>query len=266
MKQKFSLKNRRGQEIFGEVEFPTGSIAGTALIQHGRGQHMYAEEIQIVKELFLQHNIQTVIFDTPNLGNSSNGNFEATRVGLHAKDFEDLASWVQDQKWFAKPFFVVGKSLGGYSAIRYTEVFPEKVDYVLGIVPFIAGELSRQTMEDDILKEWKETGILERKSRTQKGMIRRLPYAYLEESLNHDLRKNASKVTMPILLIAGEHDSFVYPEHVQKLFEQIKSPQKSFVVLKGRGHDFRKEEKQKKEDRERLTKVVQSWIEEQFKE
>jgi len=46
------------------------------------------------------------------------------------------------------------------------------------------------------------------------------------------------KVHVPIILIAGELDKLVLPEHLKLIFENANEPKK-FIVIPKIGHDYR---------------------------
>lgn len=68
--------------------------------------------------------------------------------------------------------------------------------------------------------------------------MKRLPWSHIEDRLKYDLLPNASKLTMPVLLITGENDTSTPPDHVQILFEALPGP-KEYRIIKNAPHTFR---------------------------
>ena len=162
--EKLSLKNRKGQTIIGVLEKPENSIKGTCVIEHGYGGFKEQDQIQAIKDAFLENGFVTFNFDATNSFNESDGEFIEATLGLHYKDLEDVAKWTQKQNWFRKPLALTGHSMGGYAVTRYAEEYPDEVDYLIPVAPVISGKLSFEAHErfsPGDLETWKKKGIKE---------------------------------------------------------------------------------------------------------
>lgn len=240
--EKFIIKNRKGLKIVGELHKPENSI-GLVFEQHGLGS--YKEQVTIVASVdtFLKNNYTVINFDATNSVGESGGKYEDATTQLHFEDLVDVIEWSKSQSWYQEPFVLSGSSLGGYSAIRYAEEYPGIVKAIVAKAPLVSGELSFKTYEkfnSEVLKNWKEKGWDERKSISKPGLIKRLPWSHMEERLSHDLRPNASKLTMPILIVVGENDTS-YPLDVQEILFNLlpKNLNNELKVIKGAPHTFR---------------------------
>ncbi len=77
----------------------------------------------------------------------------------------------------------------------------------------------------------------------------------MEEYLNHNSLKNATKIQSPILLITWEHDTSCPPEHVAQLYDAISYDNKKFEIIKSAPHTFRSEE-----HLEILKEIIDNWL------
>lgn len=256
--QKLTLPNRKGQKIVGVLELPKNKPVGTALIQHGYGGFKEQDHVQKMKDAFLDNGFITFNFDTTNTFGESDGEYEKATLGLHYEDFEDVANWAQGQDWFIAPLAVTGHSMGGYSAARYAEEYPDKVAFCAPIAPVVSGELSWEAHKEFAAEEfeiWKEEGMLIKPSATNPNNVKRSPWSHMEERLVHSLLPGAIKLTMPIFLYVGTQDTSIPPKHVQKLFDAIPVGKKKIVIAEGAPHTYRAEN-----DLEHLYENMNEWI------
>ena len=259
--EKLHLKNRRGQNIVGILTKPDSEIIGTAVLQHGYGSTKESASINSIQTSLLKNNFQVFNFDTTNSIGESDGIYVDARAGLHADDFEDVVDWTSGQDWYVEGLIVAGGSMGGFSALRYAIKNPKKVSYVIGLVPLVSGPLRIGTMEAEnpgILKNWEEQGYWERESSTMPGLVRRNPWEYILDLRQHDLIPLASNLSMPVLLMSGELDTWIPSEHIQLLFENIPHKNKSFKIIKGAPHTMRNHTDQ-------VMDIISKWLFQQLK-
>jgi fermentation-respiration switch protein FrsA (DUF1100 family) len=74
------------------------------------------------------------------------------------------------------------------------------------------------------------------------------------DRLKYDLLPEAGKLTMPVLLIAGEKDNSTPPEHQKILYDKLPG-KKEFHIIKGAEHTFRE-----KEHLEEIKQIFLKWI------
>ena len=231
------IKNRKGQKIAVIVE-ENLDHKGLAFVMHGLGGFKEQPQLQTFAKAFKDNGYTVVLFDTTNTTGESDGKFEDATVGGYYEDLEDVISWAKTQNWYKEPFCLSGHSLGAYSSLLYAIRYPEQVKAVAPIQAFISGEFSMDTMSSEEIKNWKETGWQIKESRSKPGFIKKLPWSHMEERLKHDLLKeDLSKLTMPILFIAGDLDKSTPIEQQKILFEKLPG-KKEFHVIKGAVHGF----------------------------
>src|SRR3989344_5424120 len=201
--QIFKIKNRKNLEIVGEISIPGKSI-GLVFVLHGLGGFRQQNHIQTIAKTFFENGYTVVNFDATNSIGESEGKYENATMQLHYEDLVDVIAWAKTQPWYIEPFILAGHSLGGYAVARYAEDYPKEVKAVFPYAGVVAGELSYKAteMEDrEKLKKWKETGWHKKFSSSKPGTELQLPWSHMEERLKHDLRPNASELTMPVLFI-----------------------------------------------------------------
>lgn len=256
--KKFNIQNRKGLKIVGEVHIPENP-SGLAFVEHGLGG--YKEQISIIAttETLFKNNYTVINFDATNSVGESEGKYEDATTQLHYEDLVDVIEWAKNEAWYKEPFILAGSSLGGYAVIRYAEENPNKVKAVFAKAPMVAGEftfLANEKFNPEVLKSWKETGWNERKSVSKQGLIKRLPWSHMEERLNHDLRPNASKLTMPILLVVGDKDTSCPADIQQILYDLLPTnPSNELHILKDAPHTFREEK-----DLNQLKSILDKWL------
>ncbi len=256
--QKITLKNRKGQKIVGLLNMPDGVVRGMAVIQHGYSGTKEQDHIQILERVFHNHGFITFNFDTTNSFGESDGTFWEARVKLHAEDLEDVVKWTKQQEWFVRPLALTGHSLGGYAVARYAELYSEEVDILAPIAPLVSGKLSWEAHEEHDaagFEAFKQRGYQESASQTT-GIIKKMPWAAMEERLEHDLLPLAQKISAPTLLVVGSKDESCRPQDIRLLYDALLPNTKSqYREIKSAPHTYRT-----KEDLQALYDIVDNWL------
>ncbi len=258
--QKIEIQNRKGQKIVGLLNLPEGVTRGTAVIQHGYGGLKSQAHILKMEQAFHDNGFVTFNFDTTNSFGESDGTYWEARLGLHAEDLEDVVKWVKQQEWFVKPLALTGHSMGGYAVARYAEHYPEEVDILVPVAPVVSGELSWEThqeLEPEAFRIFQEKGYKESVSQTT-GIVKKSPWAEMEERLDHDLLPLAKNLTMPTLLVVGSQDESCRPQDIKLLYDALPiSTKKNYVEIEGAPHTYRTEE-----HLQSLYDIINDWLKE----
>lgn len=210
-------------------------------------------------KIFKEKGFTTVSFDATHAFGESEGKMEQGTMTGYLEDLEDVIEWSKDQRWYDKKFFMVGHSLGGYCVSLYAT----KDRNVRGLIlfsPLVSGELYLAT--DDIrsiMNEWIMKGMREWVSGSSGGLVKRSGYAFVKDSLKHDLLKVAREIRCPVLMITGDEDEVIPMNDQKMLFEKIKS-KKEMHIIEGGNHNLTRKEKSKE-----LINIVKNWIENNFK-
>ncbi len=254
MKEKVFIKNRNDKKIAVAVRI-NSEQKGLAFVMHGLGGFKEQPLIQFFADAFLENNFTVVLFDTTHTFGESEGLYEDATTTNYYEDLEDVINWAKTQSWFEKPFWLAGHSLGGISTALYAERHPGEVKGLAPISTVISGKLSAETKsERGLLEEWKRTGWLIVPSESKPGLIKKLKWSEFEDRLQYDLLPEANKLTMPVLLIAGDMDRGTPPEHQKILFDKLPG-KKELHIIKNAPHTFRDPEHLKE-----IKDIFNKWI------
>lgn len=254
--KKFSIKNRKGLEIVGELYIPE-HVIGLSFVLHGLGGYKEQPNTMAMVDSLFKNNYIVVNFDATNSFGESEGKYEDATMQLHYEDLADVIAWAKKQVWYQEPFVLAGHSLGGYAVAQYAEDYPEEVKALFPFALVVSGKLSFEKntkLKPEEAKKWKETGWKESESLSKPGIIRRLPWSHMEERLRHDLCPDATKLTMPVLFVVGENDTSC-PQDMQKVLYDIIPGKKELYVVSGAGHTFREEKHLNK-----LKDILDTWL------
>ncbi len=254
---KLTIKNRKGQNIAVLVE-GTENKKGLAFLMHGLGGFKEQPHLQVMADAFLAAKYVVVRFDTTNTYGESEGNYEDATTTNYYEDLEDVISWASSQPWYQEPFALAGHSLGAISVALFAEKFPQKVKALAPISTVVSGKLTTETERFKREEpEWRKTGWRIQPSESIPGLIKKLKWSHIEDRLKYDLVPNASKLTMPVLLAAGEFDDGTPIEHQKILFNVLPGP-KELHTIKGVNHNFR--DKAGVPQLEEFKKIFTDWV------
>jgi len=253
MKEKVYFKNRHGKKIVVIVE-RVENTKGLVFIMHGLGGWKEQDHIQTFAEAFLESGYNSVRFDTTHTFGESEGNYEDATVTNYYEDLEDVINWAKSQDWYKEPFFLAGHSLGGISISLYAQKYPEKVKAIAPLSTVVSGKLSLENPSHKNWREWKKTGWRIKPSATKPELIKKLKWSHFEDRLKYDLLENANKLTMPVLMIAGENDDST-PVKQQKILYESLPGKKELHIIKEGPHTFT-DKKQLKE----IKQIFKKWI------
>jgi len=251
--KKETIKNRKGQNVVVIIE-KVDNPKGLVFVMHGLSGFKEQPHIQTMADAFKEKKYTVVRFDTTNTLGESDGRMENATTTNYLEDLEDVLSWAQSQDWYQEPFCLAGHSLGSICVSLYTENYPEKVKALAPISTVVSGKLSFETRSKEEFEEWKKTGWHTHKSKSKPGVTYRLPWSHMEDRLKYNLLDKVNKLTMPVLLIAGENDEYTPPKHQKILYDKLPG-RKELHAIKGSPHTFR-EEKHLKEVKE----ILLNWI------
>ena len=209
-------------------------------IMHGFGGSKNQIIIKNLNNIFFKKGFNTISFDTTNSVGESEGNIKEASVKNYYEDLESVINWASNQDWYQEPFSLIGHSLGGFCTAYFSEKYPQKVESLNLISPFISGELSIEAYNRIYLKN------------PQK--IEDLPSLYFE-ALGYSLFPLINKITSPTIIIAGEKDKIIPMDHANILYNSLPLILKEFHIIKNASHIF-----YKKEQIEKLSLILNKWI------
>ncbi|MFH0870747.1 MAG: alpha/beta fold hydrolase [archaeon] len=256
MKTQF-ISNSIGQRIAVVVEKPKlddNDPIGLAIIMHGLGGFKEQPHITAFAKAFLEEGYIALRFDSINSLGESAGKYEDATVTSYYSDLETVIRWARDQTWFIEPFCLIGHSLGGLCAALYAEKHPEEVKALAPISTVVSGKLSIEAHDKEELEDWKKTGWQIRPSASKPGVIKKLKWSHMEDRLRYDLLLGVGKLTMPVLLMVGEHDETTPLKHQKILFDALPG-KKDIHTIKGASHTFKD-----KSEVEEIRIIMTRWI------
>lgn len=250
---KTTIKNRHGLKIVTLLE-KAEQPQDLAIIMHGLSGFKEQPQMENFAQSFKESGYNVLRFDTTNtLGESEGNNDDATTTNYY-EDLEDVIKWAKTQEWYIEPFVLAGHSLGGICVILYAQKYPNEIKALAPISTVVSGELSMEAHGEDYYKEWKEKGYLEEKSWSKPGIIKRLKWSHMEDRLKYNILPEADKLTMPVLLLAGEKDTSTPIKHQMLLYDKLPG-KKEIHTIKGAYHTFREQEYL-----DEIKQIFKNWI------
>jgi len=189
--------------------YPHAKEAPTILYFHGNGE--VVSDYDYTAPLYNSAGINLLVADYRGYGKSGGTPSFSTMVADSRAIF-DSGQEVLAQQGFTGPRFVMGRSLGALSALQVAARFQSDLSGL----------------------------IIESGAGGTRGWFRmlgpnegRAPW----EELHRRHLERLRLITLPLLMIHGEHDELVPLESALELQEAVSSTQKSLVVIAGAGHN-----------------------------
>lgn len=230
------IKNRYNLDIVILINKPE-EVKGVAFLMHGFGSLKEHPVIRLAEKVFNDNNFITIKFDATKSIGESDGEMKDGTLTSYYEDLEDVLDWASKQDWYKEPFYLIGHSAGGYCVSNYTIKNELKVEKLILCSPLVSGQLFKET--DDvrlIIDEWKRDGIRQWESSSSPGIIKQSKYDFIEDSLNHDLLKEAKDIKCPVLFISAEEDKVIPIDHQKLLANEIIN--KKFIIIKNSNHNL----------------------------
>ena len=250
---KKKIKNRKGQNIVVVVD-KTPNQKGLAIIMHGLGGFKEQLHIQTFASAFKKRGYTAVLFDTTNTLGESYGDYANATYTNYYEDLEDVIAWVKKQPFYQKPYILAGHSLGSYCITRYAEKHPKEVKALAPISTGISGKLMIEVTAKDVLNNWNKSGWLIAESASKPGVMKKLKWSFVGDSLKHNILPDADKLTMPVILVVGDQDTSTPVKHQKKLFNKIPG-KKELHIIKRAPHTFRDKNHLKE-----INNILITWI------
>ncbi|MGZ3589467.1 MAG: alpha/beta hydrolase [Thermodesulfobacteriota bacterium] len=264
------FKGVRDTRIFFQNWLPEGEPKAILLIVHGLAEHS-GRYMNLVNH-FVPLGYAVHGFDHPGHGKS-----DGTRV--YVERFEDYTDTIKvyfDRMRPAKPVFLVGHSMGGLIAALYLlDHQREMTGAVLsGPAVKVPGKITPTTvlvgkMFSALMPRFGLLGL------DAEGVSRdpAVVQAYINDPLVHSgkitarlaaemlkamqhISAQASKITLPIMIVQGTADRLVDPAGARMLYDAVGSADKEIKIYEGFYHEVFNEP-----ERERVLHDVERWIE-----
>lgn len=233
-KETVTIQNQQGLNIAVSIDAIDHS-RGLAFVAHGFGGNKEDDNILALAETFNNHGYSTIRFDATNSTGQSDGDLAYATPSTYTADLSDVITWAKTQEWYQEPFHICGYSLGALSATMYAKQHSEEIKGLVLISPLVAGQFHITDVPQRDIEEWKQLlqQLYKLYSQHADGIhvIRWFPI--MLDLMRFDLTQSADKLTMPVLIIAGEEDLLAPPNHQQKLSEAINGNVELAVIEQG---------------------------------
>lgn len=233
MEEKVKIKNSKGQNIVAIIHRPAVKTEKLAILCPGFLDTKDYDHLVLLSKELSKKSFTAVRFD-PTGTWESEGDISEYLTSQYINDVRSVLEYMLKDKNYSC-VLLGGHSRGGLISILYASMDP-KISLVLGIMPS-----SVRTMTGTKREEWEREGlnIAKRDIPKKNGILEfKVPYSHVIDRDQFDVFEAVKKITIPLVMIAGELDKSCLPEDVKKLFDQANEPKK-FILMKNIGHEYR---------------------------
>lgn len=221
--QKFQVGN-----LVGLQSFPQNSNNKAIILLHGFGtnKHEWGRYDYEVEKL-TKEGYSVFRFDCSGRGESI-GDYSLTSIDVMAQDLDTICNYVYSTLGFEK-YAIIAQSMGTNAAI----VSSLKTASAIILCASISNSDKYLT---PIFKEVNKEGISRRTSSL--GERIEIKRQYWDAYDKYDLKKEVSKINLPILFIHGTGDNMIPPINSQEYYNVANEPKK-LVLLEGANHHLK---------------------------
>jgi pimeloyl-ACP methyl ester carboxylesterase len=157
------------------------------------------------------------------------------------EEVEDVIHFAKEKYSHIKKVIVAGHSMGGAISLLYPTRHSEisAAISIMGGPPFVRVK----TLEERMVK-WKasKVKVSERDDPDgSKNVVRiEVPFTFVEDSLQYDIRKVADQVKCPVIIIAGGKDKLIDLGELKEIQASFKAGQAELKVFPQMDHDYRR--------------------------
>lgn len=248
------------------VEKPETAKA-TVIFTHGLAEHL--GRYDDFAGVLIRSGFNVIRYDQRGHGHSSGENTFYSNIDEITDDLNAIILYAK-KLLEGQQIFVIGHSMGGYTAALYGTKYPGKVDgYVtsgaltrynhelfkdipvgLDSNDYIKNEMSEGLCSTEIvLKHYVEDAL--NKKEISVGLIRTL-----EKGIDY-LKLEAGDFKDPVLILHGENDGLVSPQDSKAFHEEISSEDKKLIIYPELEHEIFNEFTKKTE----IFETIIAWIE-----
>ncbi|OGI58133.1 hypothetical protein A3C60_01285 [Candidatus Nomurabacteria bacterium RIFCSPHIGHO2_02_FULL_37_45] len=233
MIEKVKIKNSKGQNISAVIHRPDIKTKKLAILCPGFLDTKNYDHLILLSEELLKKGFTVVRFD-PTGTWESEGDISEYLTSQYLNDVRSVLEYMLKEKNYSY-ILLGGHSRGGLISILYASL-DSRISFVLGIMPS-----SIRIMIGTKREEWEKAGfsIAKRDIPKKNEEIEfKVPYSHVIDRDQFNVFEAVKKITVPLVMIAGELDKACLPEDVKKLFDQANEPKK-FILMKNIGHEYR---------------------------
>ncbi|MEO8638062.1 MAG: alpha/beta fold hydrolase [Candidatus Taylorbacteria bacterium] len=252
-KEKVKILNSLGQNIVAVIHRPKKSMGRLAILCPG---YLDTKDYDHLVELAatLSKDGYTVVRFDPTGTWESEGEISDHTISQYLKDIRSVLEYMLQEDEYGS-ILLGGHSRGGMVSILYA-ARDSRISIVMGIMPSSSLSIEKKSLDD-----WKKTGVrISKRDVPGSTEMRefRVPFSHAVDGRQFDALKDVKKITVPVILIAGELDTIILPDSVQHIFDEAKDPRK-FILLNGIGHDYRHNPAEIKIVNDKIVKSLKSF-------
>ena len=243
----------------------------TVIIVHGLAEHL--GRYDDIAGVFIRSGFNVIRYDQRGHGHSSGENTFYSKIDEITDDLNAIVLYTK-KLLPEQQVFVIGHSMGGYTAALYGTKYPRKVDgYItsgaltrynhelfagvpvgLDSNDYVKNELGQGLCSTEIvLKHYVEDAL--NKKEISVGLIRTI-----EKGIEY-LKLEAGDFKDPVLILHGENDGLVASEDSVQFHDEISSEDKKLIIYPELEHEIFNEFTMKTE----IFNTIISWIEKRLK-
>ncbi|MFA5270464.1 MAG: alpha/beta fold hydrolase [Patescibacteria group bacterium] len=251
---KVVIENRLGADLVVVVDKVPEAI-GVAVVAHGLGGNKDGTDIVAIAETMRDHGLTTVRYDASNAKGESGGYLSDAKATTYVNDLVDVLDWAKQQAWFKPPLILAGHSLGATASALYAERHPDEVSGLILISGVVSGTINLQAAPQRSSEGWERMWQEIKSSfdgQQSSDQVNWLPFFI--DLLQFNILNDADKLTMPVLIVAGENDELAPVIHQQKFYDALPGS-KELQIIANAGHVFRQDP-----ELSTLKQVINQWL------
>ena len=238
MQEKVKIQNSIGKNISAVIHRPEAKTEKLAILCPGFLDSKDYNGLLYLAEVLSENGFTAVRFD-PTGTWESEGDISDYSMTQYLKDVRSVKEYMLKNGEY-NYILLAGHSRGGRVSLLYATQDSD-ISMVVGIMPS-ATSIPRGPDKQRNNDQWKKEGTqISTRDIPGNGKERKqfpVPYSFLEDSLKYNVMEEIPKMHIPVLLLAGEKDTIIYPDEVKSIFDKLACP-KEFIIVSGVGHDYR---------------------------
>ena len=241
--------SRRGNFLVGDIYRKGDGLGDVLVLCHGMESTRGGTKQTAIVERFVPKGFSVFRFDFSYVG-ESDGKFEDMTIGGEVDDALGALDFIRE---FAPgKVILVGSSLGGAVALIAASQAAATVDAVATIAAVADSALFTSQMSDAEIEDWRRTGHRAWREGSMKS-------TFLEDAERTDILAAVATIEVPLLVMHGEADGVVPPEHARAIEAAAAGPT-TVKMFPGVSHRF-----EEPSALEGLLETLERWLDEVIK-
>ncbi len=216
-----------GDTIVGRLDLPADRPRAFALFAHCFTCTKDLKAVGWISRELVDRRIALLRFDFTGLGESG-GDFAETNFTSNLDDLVAAAEFLRSE--YEAPRILIGHSLGGTAVIAAAPRIPETAAVATIAAPTVTAHL-----REFLTRQAPDLGPDEVTKVDVMGNQVRIKGKLLDDLRQHDIKDDAARLGLPLLVMHAPHDEVVSIEEGHRLFDAAGHP-KSFIALDGADH------------------------------